>query len=224
MIPATLKNRVEDLALMHGLPVDNLEAGVKEAVQVFNRFVGNLPDKLKTPTEFTKLLADNYEIVYSLLESASLAVGNENTTLRDEITELEIALSGAHRANIALVALVHRVHKTYAFQLSEGGYRDDIVDADGPLGFDDLGDEDEDEDTVHMPTWRVTVVLAGSLKDQKSYTRVTVHVTHATLAQLFPQAEVVAWDPDPWANGEQDEVRGFKSSAAPDDLPDDTPL
>lgn len=210
--PSSIKSRVEDLAMLHGLQVRALESGIQEAVHVWTRFVRTLPETMKNPTVFTQLLADNHEIVYSLIEAAGLSIGNENKVLRDEIDELQLAMSAAVSANIRMLSGLHDYHRTLAYQVDCGGF--------------DAGDDDEsgDDENMCMPMWRLTIVLKGSAEDPATYERFTTVVSHSTLAQLFPKAELVTVDPDPWYDGPDvdDVVNGFGSSAAVDT--DELPL
>lgn len=184
---AKINSKVEDLALSVGVDPEVVKAGLPEAMKVWDAFVSRMPDRLATPEKFKKVLANNYELLYNMLEASGLKLGHENTNLRDQVKELEVLHDDTHRQLLDLTKwFAAHPKKTTAvlFGLDDG--------VEGTA----LGSVSEEVDD--LPSWKVTF---KSGKDVHS-----ILIDHRDMSMHFHDLEVVTEDPDPGFQALVDDV------------------
>lgn len=181
MIPNELNSRVDDLAASLCVPASAIRTGLPEAMKVWDTFVLNMPNRLANASAFKKVLANNYEFLYSMLAMSGLALGQENVNLRDELESAEVALEEktnehldtVYKLSLALPAVL------WCMDSGSGGNITNYVN----------------EEPDDLPQWKVTVTLPTT------NSKVSAIVSHADMARLFGHVKHVAVDPDPEYGG-----------------------
>lgn len=200
----SIKSKAADLSLHCGYQPGTVFAGLPEALKVWDAFVSRMPDSVSTPKAFRdKVLTNNPELVYAMIEAAGLRLNTELVRLKDLVSDLEGQLDEAYDDHVLSLATAAKHHKALLYQMLD-------VEIDEP-----------DE----LPQWKVTVVYAGSVKEMGTYERHTCVIDHRDMARYFPRAEVVSYDPDPEYDGPVDVLNmdGDCSTSDEDDgeLPED---
>lgn len=178
---AKLNSKVEDLALSVGVDPDVVKTGLPEAMKVWDAFVSRMPDRLATPAKFKKVLANNYELLYAMLEASGLKLGHENTNLRDQVKELEVLHDDTHRQLLDL---------TKWFAAHPGKTTAVLFCLDDGLEGTALGSVNEEVDD--LPSWKVTFKAGKAGTDVHS-----ILIDHREMSAHFHDLEVVQEDPDP---------------------------
>jgi hypothetical protein len=201
MIPDSIRNRAHDLALHCGFQPKVVMDGLPEAMAVWNAFISNMPNKLKTPAAFQKVLENNYELVYGMIEAAGLKLGSELVRLKDLVADQELNVDEAYEETVRNTGIAARHHPTFICK-------------------DDSGDISHEDDG--LPFWKVVVVFAGSKEDMSTFERITIVVDHRDMARYFNKATVVLDDPDP-AYGEAVNIIDTDGHGGDDDDDEDAP-
>lgn len=174
----SVADKLSDLALTTGNNPQAAATGLPEALRVWDTFVSRMPDRLATPAAFKKVLQNNQELVYGMMEACSLRMSQEALELREQISELELTNdeSRDHLLELsAWLACNPGTVSTSLFQIDDG------------LGGTSLGDVDEESDG--LPHWKVTFQV-GSEKH-------SIMIDHREMSLRFADVEVAAEDPHP---------------------------
>lgn len=173
---ADITARIEDFCLVAGIDKNHFDrAGMPEAVASFDAFLRGLPKKYHDPKFFFKMLINNFDFVFSLIESVGTAIVSENIELQDRLDEANDLIDGSHERNLKTMAAFAKVHPTYRWSYDGNS--------------ETISEDDEDD----LPTWKVTIDLG--------HEKVTTTCDHFEMSTYFAKAQVVTEDPHPEYDG-----------------------
>jgi hypothetical protein len=176
------KERAESFCILTGLdPEKFLVSGVYEALKVFDEFVKHLPRNLLDPIKFGKVMQNNPELLYSLLEASGTSIVSELNELRDQVKDAHAMMENQRIDRLELLRDVAPYFKTVKYCLGTDEDHEEVS----------VLSEDETED---LPFWKITIAL-------KNGTKITNILDHIEASQYFPGATIVEEDPDPNYDG-----------------------
>jgi hypothetical protein len=185
-----LRGRIESFCIYLGVSADDfVKTGMPTAIAQLGAFVEDLPPKYQEPKNFCKLLLNNFDFVYSLLEAVGGDAITRNHQLSEQLEELQSLFDDVHDQQLEDLSKVSKYHHTERWLI--GGAEDqDVISIDA--------DEEDSEFGDDVPLWKITVFLGP---DRDKAERVTTTCDHFEMARHFKHAVKVSEDPHPEYDG-----------------------
>jgi hypothetical protein len=205
---SNLTTHKEDFGILLGIP--NIDASLNAAIQsVWLPYWRSLPRSLQTPRQ----LANDKEIVYSMLESLGTRLISERVDLEEQLkAQRADALTQRHAFLRTLATTAEFAASCEAFDVSFPAEEHDDESMDTPFDLD--ADAEFLADSSIDPLWKVTVTFTNA----RGSRRLTNILTHQEFVTHFANiATRVSADPDPDYISELEDVFNSFNAQSLDD-------